>query len=557
MYGKYINKILYSFLWYGSFVLFGITFGLILYPLLASAEELVTDDFDSYTIGTNVTGQGPWVQSVRCGTSQARAALDDITPYSWPNAIRLDAELQGTSTCITASSTNKTDGTLSYKFRVNDIYRTGYANDTWQFYLTQNEDGSGASISYYIGVRVDDLTQYNLKFCTTGTTLNSGCTYDSGYLSLDEWHTVTVRWNDTDSKFYVSLDGAAETAVVTVSATYSYLQTVTLQTRNNAAQTIVDEVGYGSVQGPVLPATSMISNGIPVRLSYGNSSTSDVKLDVYLAQADYDMYDDFIVDTLCSVSPYDMIFGLFKDGPAVIQSSFNDLKAYCSAEETCTLTLNLSLVDDKQYDCHSYLKTDGFLWLSDTLDQYNWSFYTFESSSTPAAIAHRQRVLDSMADTNTTGTSTDPTNDPFGQCVWGNLSIYNCVLLPAKFAVVPTDIDAAENAKLLHNAVFSYFPFSAFEQIGDTLTASVASSTQGGVVVTEFPDINIQFEDYSGTTTTVTFLSGATFTQSWGEFPIVNDLREILEALLYVVFMVLLFNRLRSLIPSPEAVKTI
>jgi len=551
-------------MWYGAWILGGITLGLLLHPSLAGAYEIVADDFETYSLG-NLAPQGGWSTSSASAIVQVVGTTYGVAPDSGSQMMQVgDVNRYVNFPTATSTYSGEDQQTLSFMWYAYD-YTTG-----------TNAPAINMSWRFYSAGHVLQQTLYTCAYPTSGTVatfrISSGSNCNSGTITSVKtnmpqgyWATVACTYDKSANTFGCSIDGETQVNYsVALDVDNAYTKPEALQ-GYTYGEGFLDYFGWSSVQGPSLPSGesgSMVFNGVPANWTYGNASTSAVKTDVYLTTEDYEKYSDFYVETTCYYSPYEPVWGFYDPGQAGIFEyfDFGNIKDYCSASSTCTLTHDIPLLDDKRYDCTATLQSDELFWFSTELDFYSWSFYTFESSSSPEAIAYNASLVDSLTNWNLTGTTTpgeNPEDEPFGYCKWGEWSVYNCIILPIKYMVVPTETQSARTAQKLHESVFQYFPFSIVTETSSIFKSAVSSSTGSTTVVTEFPDISLDVENTSGGTTTLTVLSGSSFTQTWGQLEVLEDFRYILRALLYVTFVLLILGRVRRLIPQAEAIKTV
>jgi len=542
-------------IWYGAFILAGITFGLLLQPLLADAYEIVSDDFETYSLG-NLVPYGGWATSGATAIPQVVNTTYGVVPYSGSKMIYFgDVSRQAVFPKSTSSyAVAEAIQTLSYYYYPYD-FTTG-----------TNAPGALMSFVTYSATNISQQTLYTCFYPTSGSVatfrISSGSNCNSGTITSVEynipqggWVSVECSWTRSDNKFACSLNGSTSVQYTGAMDSDNYYIVPTLFTGYTYGEGFLDYFGWSSVQGPTYTAsTTQVLSGAPSLYSYGNSSTSDVTADIYITAEDKANYSGFEIYFLCMQSPYD---GPVYDGTFAQEYGYS--AGSCAGDTLCTITAtDIVLNDDKQYDCRAVLSHDGG-WFSfrQELDMYNWSFYTFESSSTPAAVAWQQAQYNQQTGTNLTGTSTD-SDRPFASCSVFSTSfdITDCLIAPIKFMFVPTETDMARNINMMHNTVVSHFPFKYMSDIGRTMREGVyeyATTT----ATSSFPDMSFETLNMHGVTTTVTILDGDTFISTWSELPMFETIRTVTSSAMYLIFLMLVFFRLRRLIPQADNIKSV
>lgn len=194
------------------------------------ASQLINDNFDSYTVGTSVNGQGSWI-------AYGDDGLVTNTYYnSSPNSVSLGSSAP-TDFYQNISSVSSGD-ILSFQLRAG-----GTASGAWIGSVSMNYPGVGHRI---LAICTDSASTFaitiNFASETENCSTNPGTTIFSG-VSKDEFHEIVLTFNGTNRNFLVSLDGT-ESATVAVESTA--ISSIGFQLSSGGANPIwIDSLGSG------------------------------------------------------------------------------------------------------------------------------------------------------------------------------------------------------------------------------------------------------------------------------------------------------------------------
>jgi len=209
---RIIEKVGYT-LWYGTFVLLGVTFGLLLHPLIASAD--VSEHFDAFSVGNIATSSPGWVES---GTYRL-PNISTTWSVSSPNSLEVNRSTEGNITAVRrVLDTPQTNFSLSFR---------GYTVSN-----SAGNNGSSVQIRYYDylgGYETRSICSYasttalvQIRVSTDSTTTCKGTYVVLGTVLEDTWYDITLSGSDTTDILTVTLDDGFGVQTATSSKTNGY-----------------------------------------------------------------------------------------------------------------------------------------------------------------------------------------------------------------------------------------------------------------------------------------------------------------------------------------------
>lgn len=173
----------------------GILFAIIIFlaPNAVFASTLLSDNFDSYTNGTAVSGQGGW-------TSSASVVVSNTVSVSTPNSAAVPNNLNGSG--VYNTFTTQTSGVVSISLQERSDTGSVYGNSVW-FVLSGTDK---------FGLYMFNNGHFEL-FDGSGFT-------DTGILwSANTWYSVLFEYDIDNARIRVTVNGGTPSSWVAVTAT--------------------------------------------------------------------------------------------------------------------------------------------------------------------------------------------------------------------------------------------------------------------------------------------------------------------------------------------------
>jgi len=549
-----IEKLGYT-LWYGTFVLFGITFGLLLYPLLADAYEIVSDDFENYSLG-NLAPYGGWSTSSAQVIPQVVNTTFSVAPQSGSKMIYFgDSSRQVLfPKSTTTYATSEAVQTLSYYF--------------YPYDFTSGTNAPGALMSFvtYSVGNVSQQTFYTCFYPTSNSVatfrISSGSNCNSGTITSVEynipqggWVSVECSWTRSDNKFACALNGSSSVQYTGAMDTDNYYIVPTTFTGYTYGEGFLDNFGWSETSGGgggSSTSTTYITNVYPVDETYDVATTSYVNMTVQIPSARY-AQNSWKAKVACAEILDNTWFQSLTDYGFSYTVDLDD--GDCGVGASCT-PHGVSYPPDGEieanavYNCTAVLYEAKWYWFDTQIEKKFFRFYTFSSTSTSEFADLIARADELQGSVNLTGTSTNPV---FGDCSILNGQISDCVIEPIKYLIIPSATDKDNIKELIDTTVFDKFPFS---YVG-LFNQDMASSSFYATTTAEFPDFAFSTQNMNGVTTTVTIFDGSQFVSSWSTVSEFDTLRTAIQYALLIMFTTILYFRVRRLIPSSDNVQGI
>jgi len=536
---RIIEKMGYT-LWYGTFILFGLTFGLLLHPLLASADVL----YDSLSTTTIPTGGNTMYPDGYYFNSSAEfscilvqpdidLSLDTITMYVRPNinlygnSLLLNIYDLGTATTTYPIGATFDTGFMSEAITVPSSYTFGtttftFAGNTMlssHYYCMNFFDATEGSntYEYSIGYKGGTILQNFIWSQYTPRTSNYG------------WWKAYKDFNDI---FYQSNQASVAHMPIQVTGT-----------------TYTPPSGGGSSSTTIEYITAVY----PTDGTYDVATTSYVNMTVEIPALRYEQ-NDWKAKIACAEVTENTWFQSLVDYGFSYTVDLTD--GDCGSGLSCiphgvSYPVNGDIQENSVYNCRAMLYEAKWYWFDTLIETEMFRFYTFPATSTSEFAELIARADELQGTVNLTGTSTNPV---FGDCSILSGQISDCVIEPIKYLLIPSATDKDNIKELIDTTVFDKFPFSYVGLFNQDMASSSYFAT---TTTAEFPDFAFETQNMNGVTTTVTIFDGSQFVSSWSTVSEFDTLRTAIQYALIIMFTTILYFRVRRLIPSSDNVQGI
>jgi len=515
-----------NILWYGSWVLIGITLGLLAHPVLASADVLIN------TLDNSSAG------SVKI--DQASTASADYF-----EAIMISPDQSMTINSMT--------------FRLSP---SGSSMSSGNIYAILSQITSTSSPGDMISGYMSDaqtLATFG-TYATTTFTFATGVTIEAG-----EWW--VLYWRNYD-KAYSSSVGVNARTNTTVDSNFWYDALGVghdmmwyrdwKDFRSYATTTYFDNIGV-IVNGTLYSApggggsassTEFITGVSPVDGSYDVATTSYVNMSVTIPILTYEQA-DWKAKIACAEVKETTFFESLTDWG--FSYTVDLLDEDCGSGLECTphgvsYPVDNEIETDAIYNCTASLYKAKWYWFDTLIETQKFRFYTFSATSSANFAELIARADDLAGSVNVTGTSTNPV---FGDCSILSGQISDCVIEPIKYLIIPSQTNRDDIRNLIDTTVFDKFPFSYIGLFNEEM----ASTTYYATTSAEFPDFSFETQNMNGVTTTITIFDGSQFVSAWSTVDEFDTLRTSIQYALVIMFTTILYFRVRRLIPSGDNVK--
>jgi len=541
--------------WYGTFILFGITFGLMLHPLIADAYEIVDTSFETgYSLG-NLAPQNGWAT----GTSPSIQVVNEtygVSPQHGAIMLQVgDVHRYVNYPVATSTYVGEDQQILSYYWYAYD-YTTGTnapaINTSWRFYNSAN---------------VLQQTLYTCAYPTSGTVatfrISSGSNCNSGTITSVKtsmpqgyWASVVCIYDKSANTFGCSIDGETQVNYsVALDVDNTYVQPTTVQ-GYTYGEGFLDNYGWysdtGSGGGTSSSTTNYITDVYPADQTYSVATTSYVNMTVQIPASRY-AQNSWKAKVACAEILDNTWFQSLTDYGFSYTVDLDD--GDCANGASCTphgvsYPPDGEIEADAVYNCTAVLYEAKWYWFDTQIEKEFFRFYTFSATSTSDFADLIARADELQGSVNLTGTSTNPV---FGDCSILTGQIADCVIEPIKYLLIPSGTDKDNIKELIDTTVFDKFPFS---YVG-LFNQDMASSSFYATTTADFPDFAFSTQNMNGVTTTVTIFDGSEFVSSWSTVSEFDTLRTAIQYALIIMFTTILYFRVRRLIPSSDNVQGI
>jgi len=523
-------------IWYGSWVLIGITIGLILYPSIShgatiydnisgglSGGTLTAQDFYTDQAYFNTTDYfRPFIINATSSSYSISSIVLAVAPYNavvGGNSITIRIYDLGTATS-TLVGTTLTDYYESTNAITISTSTTVYSTSTWNFSNAVIEAGRYYGLSFYDQTETDISTNNRIN-----VRRYSPASYETGFF-------LSVGDNGDYIGVYDDLNDV-----------YTYNSSI-------YADRILIQVYGAAYAGASTSSGNYITSVYPVDGTYSVATTSYINFNVLIPSSKYEQ-NSWKAKLACAEFTEQSYFSSLLDwGFSYTVDLVDD---DCDSGQECTphgvsYPEDGELEADSVYNCTASLLESRWFWFDKTIESQRFTFYTFDSTSSDQFAELIARAEEYSGTLNTTGTSTSPL---FGDCSILNGQISDCVIEPVKFLIIPSQTDRDNIKSAIDSSVFDNFPFSYIGMFNEDM----ASTSYFATTSAEFPDFTFSTQNMNGVTTTITIFDGSQFVSAWSSVEEFDTLRTAIQYALIIMFTTILYFRVRRLIPTGDNVK--
>jgi len=518
-------QIIKNILWYGSWVLIGITLGLLISPATSHAATLydsITNPISSYT---TTYGDSFYINDTGYFECNAIYLDTDSTIDSFTFSVApSDADWANDGVYMilyNITATSSGDATTGY-FSENAVTlgasNTAFATSTWTFNDVYIEASDLWCFSFY-NPNIDGLSSDGVRIRIGSSRVLTGL-YPS-------WTGQTEYYRDYNDYKTFSTEATSNRFLTTVTGT------------------------AGTVVPPTAATTSGYITGVyPVDGTYDVATTTYVNMSVTIPSDVYAQA-DWKAKISCAEVTEQTYFESLTDWGFSYTVDLTD--GDCGSGVECTphgvsYPEDGEIESDSVYNCTASLYKVKWYWFDTLVESQKFRFYTFSATSS-ADFAELIALADQLAGSvNVTGTSTNPV---FGDCSILTGQISDCVIEPIKYLLIPSQTNKDDIKDLIDTTVFDKFPFSYIGLFNEEM----ASTTFYATTSAEFPDFAFEIQNMNGATTTITIFDGSEFVSAWSTVEEFDTLRTAIQYALVIMFTTILYFRVRRLIPSGDNVK--
>jgi len=529
-------------IWYGSWILIGIVFGLLLYPNISHAEEILTDNFDSYTVG-DVVGQGGWTQYQ---TAQA-GNVNTTQYYSSPNSLVYNRSIESANITDQYWATTTADTSeISYRL-LSTVTNVG---DGAGVMFSFSNNPLSINSAFYICSYGTTTSAFTMRVSTNSSRCTTNYTATTQSWAENTWIEVRVNIDLNAYTAQVYFDDVLATTTA-INTGVQFFRDLRIYQSQSYVIDYFDDFGfYSTGSGSSASSTEYITSVYPTTESYSVATTSYVNFNVQIPSARYEQ-NAWKAKIACAEFREQTYFEGFLDYGFSYTVDLDD--GDCSGGNECTphgvsYPEDGELEADSVYNCTASLLEARWYWFDKVIETERFRFYTFASTSTDQFASLIARANEYSGTLNTSGTSTSPL---FGDCSILNGQISDCVIEPVKFLIIPSQTDRDNIKSLIDSSVFGNFPFSYIGMFNEDM----ASTSYFATTTAEFPDFTFDTQNMNGVTTTITIFDGSQFVSAWSSVEEFDTLRTAIQYALVIMFTTILYFRVRRLIPSGDNVK--